>query len=207
MKKRMLRKVKVPLPLCDRSLLHALQSLESCFAQLAGRSLKANDVTCSFHSQQVLSKNPLLLSRFGNSCSTQGCNHLQSSFNHWHLCNCHCFWQQVFLLTLLVLLVPPIGISLRCSCRCPKHYFHQRHQRHQRSQHLSLASLARHDALGRATPQPRQPCQNFVCCAHGWNIGWLRDFYKIHPSFSRRELERGATGAEQLGIRGSYGME
>ena len=61
--KRMLRKVKVPLPLCDRSLLHALQSLESCFAQLARRSLQANDVTCSFHSQQVLSK-------IRNSCST-----------------------------------------------------------------------------------------------------------------------------------------
>ena len=149
----------------------------------------------------VLSTHNRCCQKFGNSCSTQCCNHLQSSFNHWHLCNYHCFWQQMFLLTLLVLLVPPIGISLPCSCRCPKHYFHQRHQRQQRKS-CKTWCLGSSD-----TAAPRQPCQNFVCCAQGWNIGWLQDLYKIHPSFSRRELERGPTGARQLGIRGSYGME
>ena len=37
------------------------------------------------------------------------------------------------------------------------------------------------------TAAPREPCQNFVCCAQAWNIGWLQDFYTIHPSFSCRE--------------------
>ena len=99
-------------------------------------------------------------------------------------CNCvqyQCFSQQVFLLNLLLLLflVPPIGISLRCSCRCPKHHFRQRHQRSLCTASDSYESCKTCRVASYTAP-PRQPCHDFVCCAskglkHGMLGGFLRN--------------------------------
>ena len=144
---------KVPLPLCDRSLLHALQSLESCFAQLAKRSLKANDVTCSFHSQQVLSKIRKLLLYSG----------LQSSAV---LIQSLAFVQLPLLLATNVSSHPPRPPDASHWNQLAYAAVDVPNTTSTNGTNGSNASLARHDALGRATPQPQGSLVKTSFAAH-----------------------------------------
>ena len=143
----------MPLPLCDRSLLHALQSLESCFAQLAKRSLKANDVTCSFHSQQVLSKiRKLLLYSV-----------LQSSAV---LIQSLAFVQLPLLLATNVSSHPPRPPGASHWNQLAYAAVDVPNTTSTNGTNGSNASLARHDALGRATPQPQGSLVKTSFAAH-----------------------------------------
>jgi hypothetical protein len=133
--------------------LHALQSLESCFAQLAKRSLKANDVTCSFHSQQVLSKiRKLLLYSV-----------LQSSAV---LIQSLAFVQLPLLLATNVSSHPPRPPGASHWNQLAYAAVDVPNTTSTNGTNGSNASLARHDALGRATPQPQGSLVKTSFAAH-----------------------------------------